>query len=85
MENISTIAGWIGMVLILVAYYLVSVKKVSGQAYIYISIIKLFRSARNYLEYLCSARMASNDTECCLGDNRSNNNSIDQEKLDDCE
>lgn len=35
MENISTIAGWIGMVLILVAYYLVSVKKVSGQAYIY--------------------------------------------------
>jgi len=34
---LSTIAGWIGMTLILVAYCLVSVKKVSGQAYIYIN------------------------------------------------
>ncbi len=35
MNILSTIAGWIGMVFILIAYYLVSVKKVTGQSQFY--------------------------------------------------
>lgn len=35
MDILSTIAGWIGMVLILMAYYLVSAKKVTAQAHSY--------------------------------------------------
>ena len=36
METVlPTIAGWIGMVLILAAYYLVSAKKVTGQSRLY--------------------------------------------------
>ncbi len=39
MENIlPTIAGWIGMILILVAYYLVSIKKVTGESRLYQSL-----------------------------------------------
>jgi hypothetical protein len=36
MENIlSTIAGWIGMILILLAYFLVSTKRVTGNSRLY--------------------------------------------------
>jgi uncharacterized membrane protein HdeD (DUF308 family) len=39
MENIlSTIAGWIGMSLILAAYYLVSTRKVAGESNLYQSL-----------------------------------------------
>ena len=34
-NNLPTITGWIGMVLILVAYYLVSSKKVAGDSRLY--------------------------------------------------
>ena len=33
--NLPTIAGWIGMIFILVAYYLVSTKKVTGESRFY--------------------------------------------------
>lgn len=36
MENIlPAVAGWIGMVLILIAYYLVSTRRVTGDSYMY--------------------------------------------------
>ncbi|MBZ9572367.1 hypothetical protein KJA15_03490 [Patescibacteria group bacterium] len=42
MENISpTIAGWIGMAFILIAYYLVSTKKVTGESQSY-QLLNLF-------------------------------------------
>lgn len=34
MIALSTIAGWVGMILILVAYFLVSSERVSGESYI---------------------------------------------------
>jgi hypothetical protein len=39
MENIlPTIAGWIGMIMILLAYYLVSTKKATGESNLYQSL-----------------------------------------------
>ncbi len=38
MNILPTIAGWIGMILILIAYYLVSIKKVTGESRFYQSL-----------------------------------------------
>jgi len=66
---LPTIAGWIGMVLIVGAYYLISTKKVSGTSILY-QLMNLGGGARYHMEYLRQPRLASSGLKRRLGNYR---------------